>query len=587
MGVAERRRSTAHVVTLVAIIPMAAVTIWLGSTSEHLLRPVAASLYWTYLFAASMAIGVYWWRCRPASRFGSLLVLFGVLVWVLSWQASSEPLAFNIGVLVEGPMFALTIYLFLAFPMGYIVPRAARWLMLVLVAGVLGFFVPWALFSPVIAGGGPLSGCLPNCPPNALQITTAPTVVEVAGKAETYVALAIVAAVLVVYGHRLLTASRPQRRALLAVAVTSLLFLPAYFVSNFAAWVLYVDVETVTTLQWVIVVTRVLLPLGFLIALLQADRFAATAQRTLLGQLASRPDPERWREAIAEAFDDPALRLGYREPSTGRFRGADGAPVEPPAERSGRKWVPVDREGVPVAAMVIDEALTADPELVQAAATATVIAVEHGALEGEVRASRSRIREAGDAERRRIQRDLHDSAQQRLIALRIHLAMLGEQLGREQDRAAVERLGDEIDQTLVELREVAWRTAPPLLVQAGVGPALAAVAKRAAIRVSVYDSGLGRHPETVETTIYFCCLESLQNAAKHAGADASVSIHLDQRDGHLTFAVEDDGAGFDPAAVQRGSGLTNLTLRVADVGGHLQIESAAGRGTRIAGEVPI
>ena len=131
----------------------------------------------------------------------------------------------------------------------------------------------------------------PTCPPNALQIGSAPTVVEVAGKAETYVALAVALATLVVYVARLARASIPQRRALMAVAVTSLLFLPAYFIFNFSAWVLMLDPATLSTLAWGIVATRVLLPLGFLIALLQADRFAATALRTMLERLAARPTP--------------------------------------------------------------------------------------------------------------------------------------------------------------------------------------------------------------------------------------------------------------------------------------------------------
>jgi len=249
------------------------VTLSLGVTSDRLQRPLDAALYWSYLIAASMGIGLYWWRRRPASRFGPLLVVFGVLTWIVSWQGANFPLAFALGVVAEGPFFVLTFYLFLAFPMGRLEPPAARWLMVALVLGVLAFFIPWTLFAPVIAGGGPLTSCAPNCPENALQVGTAPTVVEVAGKRETYVALALTVAVLVVYAWRLYRSSRPQRRALTAVAVTSLLFLPAYFVVNFAAWVLYLDPATISALAWGIVATRVLLPLGFLVALLQADRF--------------------------------------------------------------------------------------------------------------------------------------------------------------------------------------------------------------------------------------------------------------------------------------------------------------------------
>ncbi len=441
--------------------------------------------------------------------------------------------------------------------MGRLEPRAARWLMGALWLVVVAFFLPWALFSPVIAGAGPLTRCAPAWPENVLQVASAPTVVEVAGKAETYALLAITVAVLVVYLARLRTASRPERRSLAAVAVTSLLLLPVYFVYNFATWILKLEPATLDTLAWAVVVTRALLPLGFLLALLQAERFAARALRTLLELLAARPTPERWRDTIASVLDDRSLRLAYHDPATGRFREPDGAELTPPPAAASLAWVPVDRDGRPVAAMVLDETLAEDPELVHAAASATLLAVENGHLEGELLASRARIVQAGDAERRRIERDLHDSAQQRLVALRIHLTLTGEQLDRSEERAMLERLGAEVDDAIDELRTIAHGIYPHLL-SGGVGAALAEVARRSAMTVSVQDAGIGRHPEAVEMTIYFCCLECLQNAAKHAGAGAAVTIRLSEADGHVRFCVDDDGAGFDPGAVERGAGLTNL-----------------------------
>ena len=217
---------TAQRLTAVAIVPMVAATLWLVATSDHLQRPVASALYWSYLTAAPMAIGLFWWIRRPASRFGPLLITFGVLAWIVSWESSDWPLPFDIGVLVEGPTFWLTFYLFLAFPMGRLEPAAARWLMAALGLGILVSFLPWALFSPVIAGGGPLTRCAPNCPENVLQLGSAPDLVEVAGKAETYIGLVLTVLALLIYVRRLRAASRPQRRALTAVAVTSLLFLP-------------------------------------------------------------------------------------------------------------------------------------------------------------------------------------------------------------------------------------------------------------------------------------------------------------------------------------------------------------------------
>jgi len=551
----------------VAIGPMVAVTMVLALTSDRLQKPLAAALYWGYLVAASMAVGLFWWVRRPASRFGPLLVLFGAGVWVVSWEGANAPLAFDLGVFVEAPFFVLTIYLFLAFPMGRIESRVERWLMGALGIGALVTFLPWALLSPVIAGGGPLTRCAPDCPENALQIASAPDAAAKFGKAEIYVALTLVAAVFVVYLLRLLHASRPQRRALMAVAVTSLLFLPAWFVSNFARTVLEVgDQGTLDAMAWAIVVTRILLPLGFLVALLQADHLALRASQRLLARLVSRPNPEQWRKAVAEALDDEELQVAYYG--------------EELAAAPGRVTVPVGD----VARMAVDRSLAEDPELVRAAASATLLAVENGALEGELRASQARIVQAGDAARRRIERDLHDSAQQRLVALRIQLSAAGERLDNG-DRALLERLGTEVERAIDDLRTVAQGIYPQVLVDGGVGAALTEVARRSPVPTRVLDGWNGRHSETLESTVYFCCLECLQNVAKHGGPGVSAIVRLSERDGRVGFVVEDDGPGFDPSSMSRGSGLTNLRDRVTALGGTLEVDSAPGRGTRVIGEI--
>jgi signal transduction histidine kinase len=481
-------------------------------------------------------------------------------------------------VLAEAPAFVLTFYLFLAYPMGRVEPPAARWLMGVLVVGVLAFFLPWALFSPVIAGGGPLTSCAPACPQSVVQIGTAPDLVEVAGKAETYTALAVTLAVLVVYALRIRAATRPQRRALAAVAVTSLLFMPAYFVVNFASQVLHAAPETVADLAWAIVVARILLPLGFLVALLQADRFASEALRALLQRLSERPTQEQWRDAVATALDDDELRLGYQDLVTETFREPDGTALELPPAEPHRAWVPIEQHGRPVAAMVVDETLAEDPELVHAAATATLVAVENGALEGELRETRARALEAGEVERRRIERDIHDTAQQRLVALRIHpharrgAARRGP--GPGADSSASTSRSSRRSRTCGR-----WRTAPRRTSSTA--------------RVSSRPAGRGRPLPDARAHRGRGCAPPprggrerrllllpgvLQNAAKHAGRGASVTIAISEFQGRIGFAVEDDGVGFDPATVQRGAGLDNLAERMHALGGTLGVDSRPGAG---------
>jgi signal transduction histidine kinase len=575
-----------QVVVAVAVVPVTASAVWLAVTSEHVERPAATALYRSYLAAGPMLIGLYWWRRRPASRFGPLLIVFGITAWVVSWQSSDWPLVFDLGVLAEAPATILTFYLFLAFPSGRLNTVVDRLLIGSWTVIMLGFFLPWALGSPVIAGGGPLSACVPACPENVLQIGSAPGLVDFLGRWETYLALALTVAVLVVYAARLRTASRPRRRALIAVAASSLLFLPVFFTYHFSRQILQLDLGTLQTMSWLVVGARILLPLGFLVALFQAELFAGVARGTLLEQLVTQPSPERWRDAVADALDDPAVRLAYWDPTSGRYRQPGGEALTAPADAD-RAWIEVDRDGRHVAALVIDAALAEDPELVRAATSATILAVESGNLEGERRDSRARIVAAGDAERQRIERDLHDSTQQRLVALRIHLALASEQIDRPEQRTMIEQLGAEVDATLDDLRTVARGVYPDVLRHDGIAAALRAVARHAAPPVKI-ENGLGRrYADEIELAVYFSCLEALQNAAKHAGSGASATVRLIDDGESIRFTIEDDGAGFDPSSVQRGAGLNNIAERVSAAGGSLRIDSARGRGTCITGRLPV
>jgi signal transduction histidine kinase len=140
---------------------------------------------------------------------------------------------------------------------------------------------------------------------------------------------------------------------------------------------------------------------------------------------------------------------------------------------------------------------------------------------------------------------------------------------------------------LEELRELAHGIYPPLLADRGLREALSAVGRRAPVHTRLEAEGIGRYPPQVESTVYFCCLEALQNVGKHAGEAGSATVRVWEKEGGLVFEVSDDGAGFDPAAVARGAGLTNMTDRLGAIGGTLRIESGPGRGTRIAGAIPL
>jgi signal transduction histidine kinase len=210
------------------------------------------------------------------------------------------------------------------------------------------------------------------------------------------------------------------------------------------------------------------------------------------------------------------------------------------------------------------------------------------ALLNDLRAAQRRVAAAGDAERQRIEHNLHD-AQQRLVAIRIQLRLAGDriELDPTQARHELDLLGAELDQALAELRELAHGLYPELLARQGLGAAVSAAARRAIIPIEVDHADFGRLPRPVENAAYFCCLEALQNAVKHAGDGARVRIHLEVTCGALRFEVSDTGVGFDRSKVSDGHGLTNLTDRVGALGGEAAITSIPGQGTTVAGQIPL
>jgi signal transduction histidine kinase len=206
----------------------------------------------------------------------------------------------------------------------------------------------------------------------------------------------------------------------------------------------------------------------------------------------------------------------------------------------------------------------------------------------QLRASRQRIVAAHDAERRRLERNIHDGAQQHLVALAVKLRLARDLLSRDAERAAglLQELRAEIDLALETLRDLAGGIYPAVLEERGLVAALETQARLAGVPVRVEADGLARRPIETEAAVYFACLEALQNAVKHAGA-AEVRIQLAEVAGRLSFSVRDDGRGFDPAAVPGGAGLRNMADRVEALGGRLEVRSAPGRGTTVEGEVPI
>jgi signal transduction histidine kinase len=327
--------------------------------------------------------------------------------------------------------------------------------------------------------------------------------------------------------------------------------------------------------------------------------FIARSTQRLAARLRGHPTPEDLRLALAEEFDDPSLAIVYwLGNGDGHWGDADGHRRDPPAATPGRAVTEIVDGESPVAAIVHDAALADDRAFVDTATSYALMTLDNHRLSAQassllraVRESRSRIQAAADDERRRIERDLHDGAQQRLVALRIKLELAAERTGDghgngAEGAAVLRRLGGDVEAALEEVRSLARGIYPAPLADRGLVEGLRAAALRNPLPTTVLAAGVRRHSRTIESAAYFCCLEALQNAAKHAEGASSAVVELSDN-GSLRLEVRDDGAGFDPDEIASGVGFTSMRDRVAAVGGELAITSSPGRGTLVSATIPL
>ncbi len=298
------------------------------------------------------------------------------------------------------------------------------------------------------------------------------------------------------------------------------------------------------------------------------------------------------RELLAESLGDHSVAIAYWLPDREIFVDEIGRRVDLPHRASGRTWTTVERDGRPVAAIVHDAALDTTSELVQAAAAASSLAIDNERLKADLRArleelrvSRLRIVEATDAARRRIERDLHDGAQQQLVALALELRLLHRRVEDQPEiTPLVDGLSERLSSALAELRELARGIHPSILTDQGLAPAIDALADRAAVDVRAVVGVEARLSEPVEAAAYFVVAEALTNVVKYAQASA-VDVDVRRVADEVLVEVADDGVGgVDVAA---GSGLRGLQDRLAAVDGHLDIDSPREGGTRLRARIPV
>ena len=562
----------------------------LVATSDHLVDPLAYGLQLAIMIIGTVAAALVWIKRRPGNRVALLLLALALATAALTLEGSSDEILRSVGVAIEPVFFMLAYAVVFAFPDGTLKRRVERLLLVGYAIYFLLGFVPYLFFSPVLNGGAPLAGCNESCPANGLMIADRPEIAAWSGTDLAWVVIALTSATIVLFIARLATASRPRRRTLLPVYVPALMLtIPLLVFHGFAAGVLHLGVDTLKDIGWAVTIGRGLLAYGFLLAIAQATYFAGGALKRLMGEIGGNPTASQLRASVADALDDPSVELAFRVDHGDGFVDSRGEPVAAMIARDGRSTSPVERQGETVAVIWHDPALNTDPELVRAASQAIVLALENGRLETELAASRARIVTVGDAERRKVERDLHDGAQQHLVALRMQVELARELAERDPEVAArLADVGYRLEDVLRELRDLAQGVHPPLLQEFGLRAALDPVAQRSTPPAALSVDGIARYREAVETAVYFCCLEGLQNVGKHAGPGAHADVRLSEEAGELRFEIVDDGVGCDVEfARSAGAGFTNMRERLAAVGGTLTIESAAGHGTQVRGRIPL
>jgi signal transduction histidine kinase len=347
---------------------------------------------------------------------------------------------------------------------------------------------------------------------------------------------------------------------------------------------------------WLIALCAPAMALAILAGFWRWDAHAARAVRRLAATLQTRPDPSALRRVMADAFEDSTLQLAFPADGSGQgWKDSAGQAVELPEPGSGRASSEVRSNGEVVAVVIHDEVLCEAPELIDAGTAMAAVVLENASLAAEAdwavqeaRSSRRRITAAAERERRRIERDLHDSAQQRLVALRIELELAEELVLTDPERGAarLHELGGDLEETLDELRALAHGVYPPLLADRGLTEALRSATARSAIPVDVDSNDVRRYPPEVESAVYYCVLEAVQNALKHSRAQR-IAVHLDgARNASLLLTVRDDGVGTPDGKIQPGAGIANMNERLVTVGGQLEISSTRGAGTVVRGTIP-
>jgi signal transduction histidine kinase len=552
-------------------------------TSDHTDLRGAVAVLGLLIGWGFIGTGLFAWARRPDNSLGSLLAATGFAFLIAGLSSSNIPAVFTVGAFLSSVYIVTTMHTLLAAPHGRLSSGDRRIVIAAYLLVTVGVLPLYLFFDP--------SSQCPNCPDNVFLIQDSQSVVDIASVVINLIGVVLIGLVLRSLIRRWRAATRAERRlytpmyaagvALMIALIGNLVLQSANSDSNAA------DVAFVISL-----VPFALVPYLFLGSLVRARLLQGGAVSSLMTQLGETARAGRLRDALAEALEDPTLELVYWLPERERYVDFRGRDYDLPEEDPARAIHMVAREGDCVAAIIYDATLHEAVEHVQAVGAAASLALVNERLEAELRAkvdelrrSRERMLRIGLEERRRLERDLHDGAQQRLVSMALNIRIARAKLN--DDPLAADRLletaGHELDSALAELRELARGIHPAVLTDRGLATALETLASRAPVPVELAELPADRLPEAVELAAYFVVAEGLTNVAKYANA-SHATVGVARENGRLVVEVADDGVGgADP---ENGTGLRGLADRIAVLEGRLEIDSERGRGTTLRAQIP-
>jgi signal transduction histidine kinase len=538
---------------------------------------------WT--FVVSGLIGA--WR-RPASRVGLLLLAAGVGLLLRRLQYSNDAVLFTIGFALGEVSSAFIAHAVLGYPSGRL--RALSERCFVIAAYTLALLLPLLALLFFDADGS----CFYNCDGEThgrslIAIIPSEEAAVDLRTATRVLGLGVLGGIFIVLVVRKLLAAGAAGRRLMAPLLIASVAAATRAVSEAIIGVSDHSEVVRKALFWWQMAVLAAIPISLLIGLLRS-RLARAAVADML-PLLEKAQSADLRPLLANALGDPTLEVAYWYPQERAWVDVAGSPVSLPDETSSRSVTRIEHDG-PIAALVHDPMLEHEPVLVRDVAAAAGLALENARLQAELQAqlvdlreSRARLVAAADTERRRIERNLHDGTQQRLLALALELTKAqrrATEIDQKELRALLDDAVSELREAVADLRDLAHGLHPTILAEQGLRPALSKLSDRMPIPTRTILDLDGRLPMTVEATVYYVVSEALANVEKHARA-SEVTIRVARRDDMVVVEVSDDGVGgVDP----RGSGLRGLRDRVEANGGRLEISDQSGRGTRLAAELP-